>query len=156
MCLKEQSGAVNEEKVFKQLLDEVYSPPTVENEFEGRLRAVIQFCELHEDYVIQSKRYMEFIGLIILLSPSSFGLYYVLLNIMLDFSKKTNDLDSMTAICKSLELRYNRINVAIIKSVINTLLEFNSYKNAGELCFKLNEWQCANAAIDKKRLDIKE
>lgn len=157
MCLKKQSEVMNEERAFKQLVDEVYSPPTKENEFEGRLRAVIQFCERHEDYVIQNRRYMEFSGLLTLLNPLSFSLYYLLLNIMLEFSKKANDMDSMTEICKNLELTHNRINIVIIKNVINTLLELKSYKNAGDLCFYLNEWQCINTTIDKKHLNsIKE
>ena len=149
MCSKAQHIEVKEEYEFKQLLDEIYSPAEG-SAFEYRLREVLQFCERNGEYLLQNRRYMEFCGLLTLLNPLSFSLYYSLLNTMLEFSKKTNDVNSMTEICKNLELTYNRINVLIVENVINTLLELKSYGNAGELCLYLNEWQNINNNISKK------
>ncbi len=123
------------EQEFRQLIDTVYSPEAMDDNHS--LDLAIQFISDHEGFVKQDRRYTEFEGLVQLLHPASDAKYYLLVDALMGFAKTTNDAKALTDICKRLELLYAPANVAIVKDAISTLLDCKAYRNASELCERL-------------------
>lgn len=133
------------EQEFQQLLDTFFSPDKFSNQHNFQntdthnLELAIRFINEHEDFIKQNRRYLELNGMLVLLHPCSFPLYYELLGKMLELAKSTNDMSALTEICKCLELVYAPANVSILKNAVSTLLDCRAYQHAAELCERLEE-----------------